>query len=406
VDAGFVWTEPHSRRLKIKLTIQKEVFVSTILQQIFIIEFVVTGQQCEKCQRVMAKDTWNAVIQARQKVEHKKTFLFIEQLILKHNAHHSTLNIKEQPDGLDFFFGHRSHAMKLLDFLQAVSPVKFKTSEQLVSHDEHSNVYNYKYTFSVEVAPVCRDDLVCLPAKLANSLGLPNSLVLVSKMSSNIHLVDPLTLSAAELNSTQFWQAPFRALTSQQHMIQYAILDVIPVGPTKGKWVLADVQLARNSDLGANDIQFATRTHLGHLLHPGDIALGYDLSTGNFNDSDVMGMRGKQLPDVVLVRKYFAKNRKASHRRNWKIKRLEMEDGEITSRRGEVTKGERDYEQFLRDLEEDPELRSNVLLYKADDGVATSNAMQDDDDDNDDLPEPTVDELLNDMEELSINEDE
>ena len=25
IDAGFVWTEPHSRRLKIKLTIQKEV---------------------------------------------------------------------------------------------------------------------------------------------------------------------------------------------------------------------------------------------------------------------------------------------------------------------------------------------------------------------------------------------
>ena len=25
VDAGFVWTEPHSKRIKVKLTIQKEV---------------------------------------------------------------------------------------------------------------------------------------------------------------------------------------------------------------------------------------------------------------------------------------------------------------------------------------------------------------------------------------------
>jgi len=25
VDAGFIWTEPHSKRLKVKLTIQKEV---------------------------------------------------------------------------------------------------------------------------------------------------------------------------------------------------------------------------------------------------------------------------------------------------------------------------------------------------------------------------------------------
>lgn len=25
VDAGFIWTEPHSRRIKVKLTVQKEV---------------------------------------------------------------------------------------------------------------------------------------------------------------------------------------------------------------------------------------------------------------------------------------------------------------------------------------------------------------------------------------------
>jgi NMD protein affecting ribosome stability and mRNA decay len=25
VDAGFIWTEPHSKRIKVKLTIQKEV---------------------------------------------------------------------------------------------------------------------------------------------------------------------------------------------------------------------------------------------------------------------------------------------------------------------------------------------------------------------------------------------
>jgi NMD protein affecting ribosome stability and mRNA decay len=25
IDAGFIWTEPHSKRIKLKLTIQKEV---------------------------------------------------------------------------------------------------------------------------------------------------------------------------------------------------------------------------------------------------------------------------------------------------------------------------------------------------------------------------------------------
>ena len=43
VDASWVWTEPHSKRLKIKLTVQKEVLNGAILQQSFVIEIVVGG---------------------------------------------------------------------------------------------------------------------------------------------------------------------------------------------------------------------------------------------------------------------------------------------------------------------------------------------------------------------------
>ena len=31
IDASFIWTEPHSRRVKIKVTIQKEVLANTVL---------------------------------------------------------------------------------------------------------------------------------------------------------------------------------------------------------------------------------------------------------------------------------------------------------------------------------------------------------------------------------------
>jgi len=199
VDAGFVWTEPHSRRLKVKLTVQKEVFAATILQQIFVVEFIVHSQQCDKCQRVEAKDTWNAVVQARQKAIHKRTFYYLEQLILKNNAHANTLNIKDQADGLDFFFQTRSNALKFIDFLQAVTPIRFKTSEHLVSHDEHSNTYNYKYSFSVEIVPICREDLVCLPTKVANGLGFHSPIVLVTKISSLVHMIDPFSLLTAEM---------------------------------------------------------------------------------------------------------------------------------------------------------------------------------------------------------------
>lgn len=60
IDAGFVWTEPHSKRIKVKLTIQAEVLGGAVLQQVFIVDFVVNGQFCTDCHRVEAKDFWKA----------------------------------------------------------------------------------------------------------------------------------------------------------------------------------------------------------------------------------------------------------------------------------------------------------------------------------------------------------
>ena len=39
----------------------------------------------------------------------------------------------------------------MVDFLLSVIPCQYKTSQELVSHDIQSNVYNYKYTYFVEV---------------------------------------------------------------------------------------------------------------------------------------------------------------------------------------------------------------------------------------------------------------
>ena len=41
---------------------------STILQQVFVVEFVVQNQMCEVCHRQAAQDYWNALVQVRQKV--------------------------------------------------------------------------------------------------------------------------------------------------------------------------------------------------------------------------------------------------------------------------------------------------------------------------------------------------
>ena len=87
IDASFVWTEPHSRRIKLNITIQKEVLANTVLQQSFVLTLVVHTGQCPACTKLAAKNTWKASVQVRQKVTHKRTFLWLEQLILKHNAH-------------------------------------------------------------------------------------------------------------------------------------------------------------------------------------------------------------------------------------------------------------------------------------------------------------------------------
>jgi len=409
VDAGFVWTEPHSRRLKVKLTVQKEVFASTILQQVFIVEFIVHSMQCDKCQRVEAKDTWNAVVQARQKAIHKRTFYYLEQLILKNNAHANTLNIKDQPDGLDFFFQTRSNALKFVDFLQAVTPIRFKCSEHLVSHDEHSNTYNYKYTFSVEIVPICREDLVCLPTRVANGLGFQSPLVIISKVSSLIHVLDPFSLLTAEMNATAFWKSPFRAISSASQLVEYVVLDATPLGKARGKWELAEVEVARSSDFGSNDTIFHTTTHLGKMLQPGDLVLGYDVQTSNFNQDDLTPLKGKNLPDVILMKKVHPNRKKyRSKKRIWQLKRLETEEGD--GRKPE-SKTEKEYEEFLRDLEEDPDLRAGVTLYKTNNeennktNSIENESMEDIEELDPNFPDVTIDELVDDVASMALEED-
>lgn len=54
--------------MKVKLTVQKEVAQSAVLQQTFVVEFTIFNQICDDCQRIEAKDYWKALVQVRQRV--------------------------------------------------------------------------------------------------------------------------------------------------------------------------------------------------------------------------------------------------------------------------------------------------------------------------------------------------
>ncbi|KMZ76373.1 Nonsense-mediated mRNA decay NMD3 family protein [Zostera marina] len=405
VHAEFVWTEPHSKRIKVKIRIQKEAIHSAVLEQAYTVEYTQQEHMCDLCARSQADpDQWIAVVQLRQHVSHRRTFFYLEQLILKHGAALKAINIKEIHQGIDFFFRNRSHAVKFVDFLANVVPIKKREDKQLVSHDSKSNNFNYKYTFSVTICPICREDLICLPPKVSSSLGNLGPVVLCMKVSSNILVMDPCTLRSVYLDSSQYWRNPFNPLLNSRQLVEYIVLDIeceektqIKVGSTM--YSLAYAQVARLSDFGNNDIIFTVKTHLGNLLTPGDYALGYDVYGANNNDVNIDKHKGRTVPDAILIKKSYEEKRhgKRGKGRLWKLKSLKMEPDNSKTKMDEE-KRDFEYEQFLEDLEENPELRFNISLYRDKEEEMTSMA-----DTNDDVPSIPMEEMLAD---LSLNDDE
>ena len=345
------------------------------------------------------------------------------------------------------------------------SRFRSKTSERLLSADTHTNTANFRFTYSVEIVPICKDDLVCLPPKIARQLGNIDPLTVCTRVGNSLHFLHPSTLQSCELIASTYWRAPFDYLATVSDLTEFIVLDVEPSGRTHGKWVMADAQVALSGafrstgayeddrmmdyETAASTNQiFHTRTHLGGILQPGDTVMGYHLSNANFNSDDFASLPQDHIPDVILVRKAYPNRRKKNKSRNWRLRSIakeEGEEGETGSGRGAVgrmggrdqKKVEEDYELFLRDLEEDPELRSTVNLYKGDDTKPgkggsrnsdvktrkkTQHAMDVDetpapvaepvsgvggeDEEEADFPEVKLDELLGNFDEMTLGEEE
>ncbi|VDO81602.1 unnamed protein product [Heligmosomoides polygyrus] len=387
-DACFVWTESHSKRIKVKLTIQKEVFSSTILQQTFVVEFAVHNQMCDDCRRAEANDFWRACVQVRQKAEFKKTLFFLEQLLLKHGAHSQCTGVKPVPTGIDFFFAKLQDARKLVDFLMT----------ELVSHDTKNNTYDYKHTFCVEIVHICRDNVVCMPKKMAQQLGNMSQIAICLRVSNVITLIDPSNLQMADVQATSFWREPFDSLCTPKQLSEFYVLDVERVeldrkaghGFISKKHVLADVWLVRSHQVGKSDAQtLSTRTHLGHLLNPGDLVLAFDIRNCNVNNVVFDEMKPEDIPDVVIVKKVYDRARRVARRR-WKLKRLVV-DGNIVGNETESVADE--FQRFMDDVEEDPLMREKINIYKDEERI---NEAVDSDDEQ--IPDaPTLEEMMDDL---------
>ncbi|CAM1511535.1 Fc.00g090480.m01.CDS01 [Cosmosporella sp. VM-42] len=408
IDASFVWTEPHSKRVKVKLTIQDAVQDGMLLQQSFEVIYVVAYGQCPECAKSYTANVWRAAVQVRQKVLHKRTFLFLEQLILKHGAHRDTLNIKEAKDGIDFFFSAKNQAEKFVDFLNSVVPVKVKHSQELISMDVHTSKRSYKFTYSAELVPICKDDLVALPIKMAKQAGNISPLLLCHKIGTSVYLLDPQTLQTADISAPIYWRAPFLSLTDTQELTEFVIMDIEQTTTQKGRWVLAEATVARAADLGVNDKTYFTRTHLGRHLQPGDSAMGYLLSGAMFNNAEYDAIEesntySSTIPDVVLVKKHYPRRRK-NRKRNWQLKRMNRDEGDLLPKKADQNRMDQEYEQFLRDVEEDEELRATLALYKQKKRDEEEMSVAETDGDDDEAPKVDMDELLDDFDELTMQD--
>lgn len=338
-------------------------------------------------------------------------------MILKHSAHKDTINIKEIHDGIDFFFAQRNHAEKFVEFLSSVAPVRTKKSQELISTDIHTSSKSYKFSFSVELVPICRDDLVALPIKLARQMGNISPLTLCYRIGTSVNLIDPQTLQTTDISPPTYWHTPFAPLADVQDLVEFIVLDIEPitavdtVGPSKGRFLLAEATVARAADLGSNDTTYYCRTHLGGIVQPGDSVMGYMLNGTNFNNPQYEALEehnkySSQLPDVVLVKKHYPRKKKSKNR-NWRLKRMAKEEGEMAPRKQDADRLERDFEMFLRDVEEDHELRNALSLYRRQ--KHQQNAEDTDMDegtevDEDEALQIPMEQLLDDFEEMGLED--
>lgn len=415
IDASFIWTEPHSRRVKVKLTIQDSVSEGVVLQQAFEVEYVVAYQQCPDCAKSYTANTWKACVQVRQKVPHKRTFLYLEQLILKHGAHRDTINIKEVKDGLDFYYAAKNQANNFVDFLSSVTPVRSKKSQELISMDIHTSIAQYKFTWSCELVPICKDDLVALPIKLAKSVGNISPLGLCYRIGTSINILDPHTLQTADISSPIYWRAPFTNLADVSELVEFIVMDIEPTNLQKGRWLLSEATVAKASDLGRNDKTYYCKTHLGNVLHPGDSVMGYMLTGTNFNNPQFEALAdsntySSRIPDVMLVKKFYARKKKSKNR-NWRLKRMARDEGDLLPKKADQEKMDRDYEMFLRDVEEDEDLRATMALYKAqqeqkkrDEDAMSVAETEETSDGEDEAPKIDMEELLDEFEEMKVQD--
>ena len=109
------------------------------------------------------------------------------------------------------------------------------------------------------------------------------------------------------------------------------------------------------------------------------------MSNCNVNDEHFEKLNREHMSDVVLVKKVYADKSVRNRRRKWKLRHLDADGMDVTS-------VNRDYTDFLEDLEEDEAYRQNINIYKNPARMAVQ--IEDADEE---TPQITLQEMLDDL---------
>lgn len=420
-EASWIWTEPHSMRFKVKLTVQALV-QNVLVQQRVMVELHCGWQQCPDCNREFTNRTWTAKVQLRQRRQDhgQKGLASLEQALRSNaNIRKHVLSIDASREGLDFFFLNLPQAQMFSNYLRKIAPMKVSTSIKLVSTDSHNNTAHRKHNITCELVPLCVQDLVVIQSSCKNN-KLAGRLALILKVKSVVHAIsasparNDLVNSMVEVSPDAFYkyEKSYRVLQASNRLVRFTVMDVELCeeedyhhhhhgdddeygpqykGPQSGveKYALADVQVVRESEYGDSNAEIlCCVTHLGHFLQPGDTVLGYDLVTfvGD-GDWDVHLNNQFVVPDVVLVKKLTKKKgtddsqfesnsknhldskpkfSKKKQRRRRRKENRKMKDLEERVERMGFLDDEEDGGGFEQDLEHDPEMAEQLQALEED----------------------------------------
>jgi nonsense-mediated mRNA decay protein 3 len=369
LDASWIWTEPHSKRLKFFIDSERLIFEQRLpIRQRVLCTYIIKNSQCRDCIIKNSDHTWSAQLQVRQ-TRGKEHTQNIEQILIRHKLGSLMNDVKMVRDGMDLCFDSKQSLERVQAVLLRSLPcVVRSTSKKLISRDAHTNVARTEHVVVVEVVPLLKNDLVLLgkPHIAGKAVGIVRrvtSTVQVSllrsqasggKSTSSVgmhhHHVSltadkvfknhvPVLIPAGERR----YLSRFIVLDVTMHTVQPSadgdgdddtgLVSMTSVNTlSSGRLSRAEVDVMREDD---SEVQYRCETDIGHVLQPGDTVLGYDTQRwlpslqdasydtpeATFHVSTFLDV----IPDVVLVSKVFDED---VHRRRSAIEAAGPEDEE------------------------------------------------------------------------------